>query len=85
MRDTLEQERGSRAEGERKSAVGQSYGMTEGLEEEEALGCKSESDGQTEKKEECSRVRRDHKKDRMGGRFRDRALQFQTSAGVSAD
>ena len=41
----------------------------------QALGHESESDGQTEKKE-CSGVRRDHKKDRMGGRFGvDRALQ----------
>lgn len=58
--------------GERKSAVGQSYGMTEGIEGGGGSGklrCKSESDGQTEKKEECSGVRRDHTKDRMGGRF----------------
>lgn len=51
----------------------------------QAPGLKSESDGQTEKKEECSGVRRDHKKDRMSGRFGvERTLQFLTSAGVNA-
>lgn len=43
----------------------------------QAPWCKSESDGQREKKEECSGVRRDRKKDRIGGRFRvNGALQF---------
>ena len=43
----------------------------------QALGCKSKSDGRTKKKEECRRVRRDHREEKMGGRFKvDRALQF---------
>lgn len=69
----MEQERGSRAE-ERQSAVGQSYGMTEGMEgaggggEGGALwGTKANQMDRLKKKEECGGVRRDHAKDRMGG------------------
>ncbi len=82
-RDTLRKKssRGSQAEEERKSVVGQSYGMTEEMEGGggggTALGHKGESDGQMKKKEECSEVMRDHKKDTVGGGFGvDRALHF---------